>query len=567
MIELSSDVLALDIETTVNYDNNSDPYRDDLLAIALNDGTNEWLLEDNFEQIIPFLVDPNIRLLIHNAAFDLQFLQQKLGVISENIWDTLIIERILNAGDITMANDLASTAARRCGVHMQKEVRKQFRGHSGVMTAEQRRYALDDVRYLHDIYYKQREDIKRTGMGRVAALENEHTRIVADMTLRGIGFDRELWDKMLDEIYRMMGNIQRQIAEYLDIPYMTELFGHGIIMDFNPDSRNQVLKALNDDNIFIDSTNKDILNKYRDQNDLCRLILDWRHWSGYIKRPLVDHVNPVTGRIHPGWNAIGADTGRYSCSDPNLQNIHRPIPGEPNMRNLFIPRPGYVLIGVDYSQQEPRILAQLCQDPAMIEACNSSDVYIAMSSYAYGDQIERKDPRRQSMKNSVLAVMYGTGLDTLARQLGVSTDDASVMMAQMHRAFPQAERYMKKTIQRAKYQKYTTTALGRRRYFRNIPKGAFLDNEMRNAPIQGTGGDMLKTSMNVLHRKFLNTMWKQYNAGPVLQVHDEIVFEAPAEHADAVLQQMIDTMEEVGKAICPDVIMPAEGGIMERWSK
>lgn len=576
---IEAQVIGVDIETSsVNRIGKrpiAEPYQDRIITLQVSDGETVWVLKNNFISAVPLLANPEVKKIIHNASFDWKFLKHHLAVETVNLHDSMLCERLLTAG--TMAgNGLGDVLARRVGVLTDKSIREDFSLTNGHLSSEQLEYVAKDVLYLPEIWRQQLKEIGITGMGRVLAVENAIVPVVSRMELEGVEFDRALWAKYVIELEQRMNAIKQRVADYMGITYMPSLFG-GIEMELNLSSRDQIKAELEAMDVFLADTKEATLVEaltvgYPAKADqFIRDILEWRGYEKMLGFDYPKYVNPITGRIHPSWNQIKADTGRFSCSDPNLQQVIKPEKGEwVNFRHLFPPKRGYKYIISDYSQQEPRILAEASGDPAMIKAANETDIYAAYGLPVYGHVAEKGSHERDQLKVAVLADAYGGGAGSLSRALGVSLEDAAKVQEKLHQAFPVARQWGSKQAQALAQRGYVTSLWGRRRYALDA-RGASRDDShkfermARNMPIQATAADIGKEAM----RRF--SEWSKENGYTecriVLAVHDELVVQAPehqAEEAKLGLEMaMLTAMED----ICPNVKAGIEAGIRDLWEK
>lgn len=245
--------------------------------------------------------------------------------------------------------------------------------------------------------------------------------------------------------------------------------------------------------------------------------------------------------IHSNINQYAAVTGRMSISNPNLQNI----PNNKEARDIFIPRPGNVFISADYSQQEIRILAELCNDQKMIDIFNNNkDIYAELASLIfklpYEDCLEsaNKDIRTKT-KRTLLSIIYGVGYKNLSEQLNCSIDEVKNIKQEILNIFKNIQIFETNTIEEAKTNKYVQTVFGRKRRFHNVDT----DREYRqaiNSKIQGTGADILKF---VLVKLYNNKKLQDLGVKLIIPIHDEILFECPLENTDKATKIIKDIME------------------------
>jgi DNA polymerase-1 len=279
-------------------------------------------------------------------------------------------------------------------------------------------------------------------------------------------------------------------------------------------------------------------------------------------------VHPRTGRIHPDFNQIGADTGRFSCTNPNIQQI----PATSDFRQCFIPAPGYKLVTCDYSQAELRILAQLSQDPAFVEAFQSGgDLHRLTASQMFQvppDLVDKK--QRSAAKVINFGLAYGRGPAALGVQLGVSTEEAKSLIDQYFKAYAGIQRWLDHAGKEAVRKGYSITLLGRKRYYAPLDthdpdynkKRASIERQGKNSPIQGANADMTKLALIGLHEAL-----QGYDARVVNTVHDEIVVEAKEDQAEAVCTIVEHEMVKAGQQLLTLVPVVADAKIADFWSK
>jgi DNA polymerase-1 len=317
------------------------------------------------------------------------------------------------------------------------------------------------------------------------------------------------------------------------------------------------------------STAADVLEELAPTHELPRLVLEWRGLhklkSTYIDAlPLL--VNPDTGRVHTSFNQAIAATGRLSSSDPNLQNI--PIRTElgREIRRAFVAEPGHLLISADYSQIELRVLAHMAGEPSLIEAFrNGEDIHDRTAAQLFGTEsgLDRHELRSRS-KMVNYAVLYGKTPFTLARDIDVSQEAAQDFIDAYFKGFPRVRAFIDSLLDTARSTGAVQTMYGRRRLVpnltsRNFQMRAQAEREAVNMPIQGTAADILKRAMIDLHAALLE---HGLRTRMILTVHDELLFEAPAEEAERAAALVRQRME--GAAVL-DVPLTVDVGIADNW--
>jgi DNA polymerase-1 len=284
-------------------------------------------------------------------------------------------------------------------------------------------------------------------------------------------------------------------------------------------------------------------------------------------------INPKTGRIHPSFQQYGADTGRFSCTRPNVQQI----PATSDFRKCFIAAPGYKLVTCDYSQAELRILAELSGDEAFVSAFKSGqDLHTLTASQMFGvpvDQVQKS--QRSAAKAINFGLAYGMGPGGLAPRLGVSLDESKALISKYFAAYPGVQRWLDKAAKDSVRLGYSVTPLGRKRFY-NMPDESLkrtnedewrkqisaIERQGKNSPIQGSNADMTKLALINLR-----TALRGWDARTVNTVHDEIVVEAREDQAEEVKHIVEKAMIEAGEALLKEVPIMADASIADYWSK
>jgi DNA polymerase-1 len=281
-------------------------------------------------------------------------------------------------------------------------------------------------------------------------------------------------------------------------------------------------------------------------------------------------INKLTGRVHTSFNQAVAATGRLSSTNPNLQNIPIKTDKGKEVRKAFIPRgDDYVLLSADYSQIELRIIASVAKEEAMIEAFkNKQDIHQATAAKVFGKAIEEvtSDERRRA-KAVNFGIIYGQSAFGLSQNLGIGRKEAAQIIEDYFKAYPGIKTYMDTTINFAKEHGYVETLMGRRRYLRDINSAnftvrGFAERNAINAPIQGSAADMIKRAMIKIHHALKDPANGIVHSKMVLQVHDELVFDAHKSEIELLKPLVIQNMESAMELLTPVV---AEVGVGNNW--
>ena len=318
------------------------------------------------------------------------------------------------------------------------------------------------------------------------------------------------------------------------------------------------------------STDASVLQELAEQgHELPQRLMEYRELSK-LENTYLDTlpalVHPETRRLHTSFNQTVATTGRLSSSDPNLQNI--PIRRElgRDIRRGFIPRPGWKLLAADYSQIELRLLAHLSDDPAFVDAFRAGgDIHRQTAAIIFGVPVDSVSAEMRARAKTInFATIYGQGAHALSRQLRIEFAEAKAFIAAYFERFQGIRRYLDSMIEFARANGYVQTIFGRRRYIpelreRNFNVRAFGERTAANSPIQGSAADLIKIAMiridGVLRSRELQTKM-------LLQVHDELVFEAPPAEIDAVTRIVRQEMEQAAVLSVPLVV---DIGVGDNW--
>ena len=389
-----------------------------------------------------------------------------------------------------------------------------------------------EARDLIDLYYK---------------IELPLIEVLADMERAGVKIDRKI-----------LGELSRDFDARLT-GIVKDIYGHAG-EPFNINSPQQLSRILFDRLNLTPvkktktgySTDIEVLETLSLQHPLPKKILEYRTLTK-LKNTYIDVlptlINPHTGRIHTTFNQMVVATGRLSSSDPNLQNI--PIRGEEGMkiRGAFVPEKGCILLSSDYSQIELRVLAHLSQDASLIETfLNDGDIHTTVASGVFMVKPENITfEMRRTAKVINFGIIYGMSAFGLSKELGISQREAQQFIDGYFERHKGVREYMDRTIGEARANGFVKTLFGRMRF---IPEIGNADANIRglgeraamNTPIQGTAADIIKMAMINIHRKILE---QGLSSRLILQIHDELLFEAKEDEADRLEALVRDEMERV----------------------
>ena len=399
-------------------------------------------------------------------------------------------------------------------------------------------------------------------------MESPLTRVIVDMEYEGINLNREYLEKYSSELEKQIGDFEKKIHE-----------DAGVV--FNIASPSQVGEVLFGKMEIPYRWRKTKTGKYStDEAKLTELAVEYPFVADILKHrglsklksTYVDalplQVNPKTGRVHSSFNQALAATGRLSSNNPNLQNIPIKTPEGRRVREAFIPRDkNHILLAADYSQVELRLIAEMSNDEAMLEAFQKGqDIHRATAAKVYGTPYEEVDSdQRRNAKTVNFSIIYGAGATNVSQQLGIKRREAKELIDTYFQQYQGLKNYMEETVNFARENGFVKTLLGRRRYLRDIDSrnGLARSNSERvaiNTPIQGTAADLIKVAMINIHKALKE---KNLQTKMILQVHDELVFDVPK----GELETVKPIIEDLMKNAIPGLKVPilVEMGVGQTW--
>jgi len=379
-------------------------------------------------------------------------------------------------------------------------------------------------------------------------------------------------DRMSEELATRLGELEARIQEVVGYAFnvnSTQQLSDALFKRLGLPT--QGLRRTKSDHF---STAAAVLEKLRGKHPVIDLILEQRGLAK-LKSTYVDAlprlVNPRTGRLHTSYNQTGTVTGRLSSSDPNLQNIPiRTVLGR-QVRRAFIADPGWKLIAADYSQVELRVMAHVSGDEGLLDAfARGEDIHASTATAILGVPLGEVTPEMRRLAKGInFGLSYGQTAYGLAQATGLTQAEAEDFIKTYFERFPRVREYIDCTKALATRQGYVETLLGRRRYFPELQEGSRAPHNVRqaaermaiNAPIQGTAADIIKIAMIRLHRALQE---RGLRARMILQVHDELVVEAPDDEGLTVSSLMREIMEGAFELKAP---LKADLKVGQNWEE
>ena len=431
-------------------------------------------------------------------------------------------------------------------------------------------YAVEDADITFQLKKAFMPLLKKHEVERVfTEVENPLVKVLTDMEYEGVKIDVDFLNDYSRELDREAKKSEESVYEQAGVR-------------FNLSSPRQLGEVLFD-KLCLDpkakktktgqyATGEDVLMKLAHKNQICMDILAYREFTK-LKSTYVDSlpqlINRKTGRVHTTYGQAVAVTGRLASNNPNLQNIPIRTDRGREIRKAFIPRDkDHILLSADYSQIELRIVAAISGDPNMCDAFRKNkDIHNATAAKVYNvDEQDVTKEMRYKAKSVNFGIIYGQGAFGLADNLGISRTEAKAIIDNYKKEFHGITRYMDDTINFAREHGYVQTLMGRKRWLRDINSAnftvrGFAERNAINSPIQGTAADMIKLAMIRLHEEFAR---RKFRSKMILQVHDELVFDALKEEADTIKPVIVECMQ-MAMPLPHEVPVIAEVGGGENW--
>ncbi|WP_277981204.1 DNA polymerase I [Sphingomonas phyllosphaerae] len=530
-------------------------------------------------QLKPLLEDPSVLKIGHNLKYDLIVLERAYaaqgGVALAPYDDTIVMSFDLDAGRHGHGMDeLAATHLSHSCIAYKDVVGtgKKALGFHEVDLKAATRYAAEDADVTLRLWRRFKPRLPIEGSTRVYEMvDRPLVAVIARMERHGIKVDRARLAQLSDEFSTQIAALETQVHGLAGGPFTIG----------SPKQLGDVLferlglKGGRKGKSGVYSTDVTELERLAADKDspgaeIAARVLDWRQLTklkNTYTDSLQEQIHPDTGRVHTSYSLTGAQTGRLSSTDPNLQNI--PIRTETGrqIRDAFVADAGNVILAADYSQIELRLAAHMADVPQLKEAFARGDDIHSLTAQELFGEVTRDT--RASAKTINFAILYGISRWGLAGRLDISADEAQSMIDRYFERFPGINRYIAETLTQVRERGYTTTLFGRKTHFPRIRskvqherQGA--ERAAINAPIQGTSADIIKRAMARMEPALAAAGLGHVRM--LLQVHDELVFELPEGDVDAarpVIERVMATAAE--PAVTLDVPLSVEIGVGASW--
>ncbi len=528
--------------------------------------------EQAMRALTPLLCDPGVLKIFHDAKFAMLVLARAGAANVAPIDDTMLISFAQDAGAHGHAlEELCSLhlAHQPGGLDQATGTGRARLAFADVPLDRATAHAAQSADIALRLWHALRPRLRTTqSLAHYEQVERRLLRVLMVMERCGVRVDADDLRRMSSDFAHRMAAMEQEIFR---------LAGK----QFNLGSPKQLGEILFDEQKLglsrrtktgAHGTDAAVLQQLADEGHaLPARVLDWRQLAklkSTYADALVDYINPETGRVHTSFAMAVASTGRLSSNDPNLQNIPIRTEEGSRIRRAFIAEPGHVLVSADYSQIELRLLAHVADIPALGESfARGEDIHARTASEVFGIPMAGMDAAtRRRAKAINFGIIYGISAFGLGRQLGVPPGEAKLYIDAYFARYPGIRAYMERTKEEARIHGFVLTPFGRRCWIpgiadRNPAKRGYAERQAINAPLQGGAADIIKRAMVRLPRALSDVGLR---ARLLLQVHDELLFEAPEHEAIDTARIARDVMERAARLSVPLVV---ETGIGRTWAE
>ncbi len=525
------------------------------------------------QQFEPVFSNTKITWVGQNLKYDMLVLKWYGLELKGEIFDTMLAHYVIEPDGKRNMDILSAQYLGYEPVHIEELIGKKGKGQGNMRDVELEKikeYAAEDADITLQLKHKFTPLLKEREVEKVfSQVENPLVKVLTAMEFEGIKVDMDFlgeYSKQLEkEAKQAEENVYSQAGVRFNLASPKQL-GEVLFDKLQLDPKAKKTKTGQY------ATGEDVLLKLASQSKIVEDILAFRELTK-LKSTYVDAlplmINRKTGRVHTSYAQAVAVTGRLSSNNPNLQNIPVRTERGREIRKAFIPRDkDHVLVSADYSQIELRIVAAISADINMCNAFKTGkDIHTATAAKVFN--VEEKDvtkEMRYKAKSVNFGIIYGQGAFGLADNLKISRTEAKEIIDNYKKQFPNIQKYMDDTINFAKEMGYVETLMGRKRWLKDINSAnftvrGFAERNAINSPIQGTAADMIKLAMIKIHETFIK---KKFKSKMLLQVHDELVFDAHKDELETIKPIIIECMQSA--LLLPnDVPANAEIGSGENW--
>ncbi|MEZ4918489.1 MAG: DNA polymerase I [Saprospiraceae bacterium] len=578
-ILLKADAVSYDSETTA-----LEATQAELVGFSFSIKAHEgWYVpvpadQDETQKIVdffrPFFENKNILKIGQNIKYDAIVLKNYGVELAEPYWDTMIAHYLLSPELRHNMNYMAATCLDYEPVKIETLIGKKGpkQGNMRDVPIDQvTEYATEDSDITYQLHQFLKPKLEDGGENLVKLFEEVEiplVRVLAGIEHAGVRIDPNFLKKYSDELAHQTRELEEKILETTGFTFNVaspKQVGEVLFERMKIPYSGRKMKSGQY------STDEEVLSNLEAEYPIAGDILRHRALMK-LKSTYVDAlpalINPKTGRVHSSFNQTIAATGRLSSQNPNLQNIPIRTPEGRKVREAFIPRDAdHVLVSADYSQIELRLIAEISNETAMLEAFQQGlDIHTATAAKVFGVDIDAvTSDQRRAAKTVNFSIIYGAGATNLSNQLGIKRAEAKEIIENYFKQYQGLKSYMDTTVEFARKNGYVETLMGRRRYLRDIDSRNGMARSMAermaiNTPIQGTAADLIKVAMIEIYHAMEEA---QFRSRMILQVHDELVFDVHKDELEAIKPIIMDNMRNAIPGLKVPILV--EMGIGQTW--
>lgn len=597
----STKVITIDTEASGNF--NHGVFGMNMIMLQIGNEHTQFVIDTRYYDIsfINKVLESNAYLKIgHNIKFDTNLLRNSIGAVMNNVFDTMVSERVLTLGS-SESYSLSAVVMKRLGInidsnqlnlflpYVSKKIRNTFSSTED-FTAAQIIYGALDVEMTHRLYKEQIMQLKLQGLSKFAKVQNDFVLVVAEMEYNGIPINTTKWMNLYNKNKEALSVIEAKLAEYESINWNSSKQVIKVFKKHNIPTNIIDKKKSKDTTIYKDSVQALHIKKYSDEYPLVKLYLEYKELikstTSYGVK-FLDNINPFTNRIHTNIIQL-LNTSRTASTSPNMQQI----PRSEDFRSCIESKDGVFIIA-DYSSQEIHITADKTKDPLMLDILrNGGDMHKAAGAALYNiSESEVTKAQRQNGKTTNFLIIYGGGASKLAESFGVQLKKAKEMLASYHERFCKIEPFQNAVFNHAiKHGYIPIDRFGAKYYIQEYPKLLSLKSKVNrlgdncplkivnayntliseikrkcgNYPIQGEAATMAKLAGIYL----LQYLRKNPNKFKILLlIHDEWLIETTKENSEEVKRIVEQSMILASKQLCKLLEIKAEAVIAKSWIK
>ena len=536
--------------------------------IPLSEDRNEVL--QTLEIFRPFFEKEDLLKIAHNLKYDYKVLKQYDITVKGAMFDTMIAHYLLNPDGRHGMDYLSEVYLNYKPVSIETIIGKKGKKQGNFRDADLRTqtdYAAEDADVTFQLYELFAPQLKKENLEELFYnIEMPLMEVLAKMELAGISLDEKWLAQESIDLENDLKQLEVKIFELSEEEFnmnSPKQLGEILFEKMQLDPKAKKTKTGQY------ATSEDVLQKLSSKHEIIKHILEYRTYQK-LKSTYVDalpsQIEKLDNRVHTNFSQTTAATGRLASVNPNLQNIPiRTVRGQ-QIRGAFVSGEGKKIISADYSQIELRLIAEISGEDNMIKAFqDGEDIHASTAAKLFKIPLEEVSKTQRSQAKTVnFGIIYGQGAFALAEQTGLSRTEAKQMIEAYFETYPKLKEYMAEQVNKARQTGYVETILGRKRHLKDINSNNFVvrghaERNAVNAPVQGSAADIVKIAMIKIDRELGE---QQLKTKMLLQVHDELVFEAPTDEIEAASKLIKTEMENALKTQVPLLV---EIGVGDNW--